>query len=384
MSNIPAYDYEKKVVDPKDRKELETSAYNAGYHYHNQLLADAPYAAGNGPHPQRISDELRKHHAKMGAIEGARFKSALKVFHSKYDHPLGRWEQDAHEEIKNGEEPHAAAYSYITNKNPHESFKKKKLYESELQNFVKNFLVEAITRIPDSNNEYKGVEELHSFEGGHKVYVKIAHHGEGHHKVTALYVAPGQDKGTVARKDIKAVPSNIRRQAVTRTFGTVKEFMKHNDWNSIALGGSDAKNKALYRSVGDSIAASSGGKIRSEHIVGAGVRMRKTEMQPMTANHTPITPPNAEMDKYRKQAGSSGSNSAGSSKSNSGSSRPEGISGDLKSHPVHGKFGMSGSKGPFKIDATSAKESKKSKKSAADSGESAGASEVSSGSSAAS
>jgi len=250
---------------------------------------------------------------------------------------------------------------------------------SKLQKFVFGILMEALSPIPDD----KGQEELHEFPGGHKVYVKIAHHGNGNHKVTALYIPPGKERGTVARKDIQSVPSSIRQAAVMRTFGTVKNFMASNQWNSIVLGGSDAKNKALYRRVGDSIAGGSGGKIESRHIPGAGVQMRKSEPIVYKATPTP-TPPREDLAPYRKQAGSSGSGSKSrsSDRSSEGSSGPKSQS---KPEPF-GSKGVFGPKGPWKIgDTLESKKSAKRSKSEMDKGasaDSAGSSAESGGSSA--
>lgn len=179
-------------------------------------------------------------------------------------------------------------------------------------------LDEALTAIPGKD---KGYEETHDLGDGHKVYVNIKHMGQGHHKVTALYVPPGKEKGTVSRSGREDVPQDKRVAAVHKTFGSVKSFMKDRQWNSVILGGSDKKNKELYRKVGENIASGSNGKIRAQNIVGAGVKLSKIEKieSPVSTGYVP-KPAEDPNQKYREQVSSgysSSDNRSSRGKSNS-------------------------------------------------------------------
>ena len=103
-------------------------------------------------------------------------------------------------------------------------------------------------------------------------------------------IPPGKRKGTVNRGKMESAPPEVRTSAVHRTFGTVKRFMKEKDWNSITLGGSDKKNKQLYRDVGDRMEQESEGKIKSHHIPGAGVKITRTQKieNPKVSEYTPL------------------------------------------------------------------------------------------------
>lgn len=174
-------------------------------------------------------------------------------------------------------------------------------------------LDEAISPIPGKD---AGYEETHDLGDGHKVYVNIKHMGQGHHKVTALYIAPGQDKGTVNRSSKQDVPQEKRVAAVHKTYSSVKSFIKDKQWNSITLGGSDKKNKELYRKVGKSIADSSDGKIRAINLVGAGVKISKVEpIKSVTSTGHVPKPAEDPQQKYREQV------STGYSSSDNRSSR---------------------------------------------------------------
>lgn len=203
-----------------------------------------------------------------------------------------------------------------------------------------NKLDEALSAIP---GEDKGFEEMHDLGDNHRVYVQIKHHGEGHHKVTALYFPPGSEKGTVSRKHAQDVPSDVKAKAVHRVFGSVKNFMKTKQWNSITLGGSDAKNKALYRAVGRALADKSKGEFEAQHLTGAGVKLqRKQKIEQPKSSGTVEKPKNDELESYRNQVGSGyGSSSRSRSIDDfSGPSGPSGPSGSL------------GPSGPYKIGDT--------------------------------
>lgn len=173
-------------------------------------------------------------------------------------------------------------------------------------------LSEELKGIPGEN---AGFEEIHEFPGDHKVYVNIKHHGEGHHKVTALYIPPGGKKGTVSRKGKDEIPEEIRVAAVHKTFGTVKNFMKTKQWNSVILGGSDTKNMVLYRQVGSSMAKASNGQLSSQNIVGAGVRIVRNKPIENPVSSGSVPKPTVDTGaNYRDQVGKgSGSGASGRS-----------------------------------------------------------------------
>lgn len=219
------------------------------------------------------------------------------------------------------------------------------------------FLAEALQPIPGTD---KGFESLHDLGDGHKVYVKIAHVGNGHHKVTALYKSPEAKPGeaTVKRRGLQNVPQNIRLAAVNRVFGDVKHFVDHHDWNSITLGGSDAKNKALYRHVGDKMARQSGGKFDARPLAGAGVRLAKTvpiAAAALALSGTVAKPSHDEMESYRSRVKDGSGRSSTSHKSSSNSSERSSMhpSSDTLSDPKWGSSGIKGPSGPYKADDTS-------------------------------
>jgi hypothetical protein len=213
-------------------------------------------------------------------------------------------------------------------------------------------LFEALSGIPGKD---KGFEELHQLDGegknGHRVYVQIKHLGDGHHKVTALFAKPGQDKGTVHRNGINDIPKEIREKAVHRTFGSVKSFMKDKQWNSITLGGSDDKNRELYRNVSTRMADASGGQLRAIH--GKGAYQAATRIERVNPIKSPQSsgvvskPENDDKESFRKQIyGGSGRSSNRSSGSSGESSRhSSGSSGDpwLKKQSGYKKTNKNGS-----------------------------------------
>lgn len=205
------------------------------------------------------------------------------------------------------------------------------------------FLTEVLKPIPGND---AGFEALHDLGQGHQVYLKISHLGGGHHKVTALYKAPEAKPGqaTVKRSGMASVPTSTRVAAVNRVFADVKHFVDHNDWNSLTLGGSDAKNKAMYRMVGDKMARQSGGTFEARPIAGAGVKLVKSAQiaQPKSTGAVP-KPDHDELEPYRsrvKDGSGSSSQSRSSHQDRSSYISMDAMSGN-KSAPS-GKWGPSG------------------------------------------
>ena len=209
----------------------------------------------------------------------------------------------------------------------------------------KKFLIEIPTGIPGKD---KGFEELHQLDGegvnGHRVYVQIRHQGDGAHKVTAVFAHPGDDVGSFSRRARGKVPANIRAAAVQKTFGSVKHFMKNNDWNSIVLGGSDKRNRTLYQHVANKMAQASGGTLQAT--LGHGSLQSAAIIKKTTPISNPISSgdiPHREdaAEPFRKQSGIYGSSKVSSDRSSGGSS-------PAAKFDTFGMKGLSGPSGPLK------------------------------------
>lgn len=163
-------------------------------------------------------------------------------------------------------------------------------------------LLEALEPMAGKDSGFKEIHKINHNGVEYHAVVNFVHHGDGNYKV----VARTGEAGKVGFKQLNSLPATVRRNLATKIARSVDHFRNNNDWNSLAMGGTNRHNKEVYQRYADTVVANSSGKITAHkgninNPLRAAVVLRKAAPipSPRLSGHVPSSTSGYDVKKSR-------------------------------------------------------------------------------------